>query len=370
MIHRDLKPDNIFLITRDATPDFVKVVDFGLAKLTHTDGEGPGYTTDAGLVIGTPYYMSPEQCEGRAELDHRADVYALGVILFEMLTGRVPFTGDGYGEVMTKHISQPPPAARSVVPDLPRAVDAIPRRALSKNPADRFQSMAEFREALLEASASLSPHPAPAMERPRSAETLATPSTPTPPTLALGQNMAKAGGSHGLAPPRSRRGLVFLGVVAVLVVAAANTGVRRQANRLLAHTAAPKRPATVRVNFSSDPDGAIVSRSDGSVLGVTPLSTEIPYSDAPVDYHVHKDGYAPKVSSFVPNLPSPVFVLLEKIEPPEAAPSAPPAPEPSLADVLPPARLGVIRRGRHLTRSPRPIVPIDDGDDVLPPSTE
>ena len=353
VIHRDLKPDNIFLITRDTTPNFVKVLDFGLAKLTHSDGAGSGYTTDAGMVIGTPYYMCPEQCEGSAELDHRADVYALGVILFEMLTGRVPFTGEGYGEVITKHISQPPPDARSLVPDLPEAVDAIPRRALSKNPADRFQSMAEFREALLDAATSLSPQPPLATERDRAAQTSA------------------GGKRNGLVLPMSRAGLFFLGVAALAVVVVANSGVRRQATRLLPHAAAPKRPATVRVNFSSDPDGAIVSRSDGSVLGVTPLSTEIPYSDTPVDFRVLKDGYAPKVSSLVPNLPAPVFVLLERIERPDVARSAPQAAEPSLTDVLPPARVRVVQRSRHHHLPARPREPIiDDGDDVMPPSTE
>ena len=231
--------------------------------------------------------------------------------------------------------------------------------------------MAELRAALVEAATSLSSPPAPAMKRARSAETLAAPSTPTSPTLSLRQETAAAGrGKDLVAPPRSRRGLLFLGVAALVVVAAGNTGVRRQASRLLARAGAPQRPATVRVNFSSDPDGAIVSRSDGSVLGVTPLSTEIPYSDRPVDYRVHKEGYASKVSSFVPNLPSPVFVLLEKIEQRQAAPSAPPAAAPSLADILSPAHLGGLRRGRHHSRAARPSVPMDDGDDVMPPSTE
>ena len=120
VIHRDLKPDNVFLITRDTTLDFVKVLDFGLAKLTLAGGATPTHNTGPGIVMGTPYYMSPEQCEGNRPVDHRADIYALGVILFEMLTGCVPFGGDGYGEVLIKHVTVRPPAARSLVPDLAR----------------------------------------------------------------------------------------------------------------------------------------------------------------------------------------------------------------------------------------------------------
>src|SRR5450432_3208687 len=99
VIHRDLKPENIFLIVRDDTSDFVKVLDFGLAKLTHPD-DPLRHDTGPGSVMGTPFYMAPEQCEGKADLDHRTGVYALGVIIFEMLTGMVPFGGRGYGEIL------------------------------------------------------------------------------------------------------------------------------------------------------------------------------------------------------------------------------------------------------------------------------
>ena len=149
VVHRDLKPENIFLIVRDETPDFVKVLDFGLAKLTHPD-EPLRRDTGAGAVMGTPFYMAPEQCEGKADLDHRTDVYALGVILFEMLTGMVPFGGHGYGEVLIKQITVQPPAARSVRPELSPALDLILFRALAKDPGTRFQTMSEFREALLD----------------------------------------------------------------------------------------------------------------------------------------------------------------------------------------------------------------------------
>ncbi len=394
VIHRDLKPDNIFLITRDGNPDFVKVLDFGLAKLTHTSGALPAYTTDAGMVMGTPYYMSPEQCEGRAELDHRSDVYSLGVILFEMLTGHVPFAGEGYGEVMTKHISLPPPAARGFVPDLPVAIEAILSRALAKDPRARFQTMTEFREVLLSTESALWGPPAAVMEshleadlaRDRSGPLGAATSAPPPSASAsyLHQHVGEVGEVIDPRPRRSHRGLLSLGGVAVLALfAVANGGVRGQATRLLARTTAPQRPTTdrpttVRVNFSSDPAGATVSRIDGSVLGVTPLSAELPYSDKPVDYRLDKAGYTSKVSSFVPNLPSPVFVLLERIEPPAPAP-AEPSVAPTRAPVvaarpLPgvdsPARRRALREGRHRLSAERVRDLVDDGDDVMPPSTQ
>src|SRR5262245_37706595 len=102
IVHRDLKPDNIMLSQRRDGRDFVKVLDFGIAKLT---GDQPGSRrTRTGIVMGTPAYMSPEQCEGRGNVDHRTDIYALGIVLYEMITGRVPFQGDGYGEILVQHL--------------------------------------------------------------------------------------------------------------------------------------------------------------------------------------------------------------------------------------------------------------------------
>jgi serine/threonine protein kinase len=150
-IHRDVKPDNVFLVQRGhdpTSPPFVKVLDFGLAKLLHADASAPP-DARAGVVMGTPYYMSPEQCRAGGQIDQRADVYALGVVLFEMLTGKLPFGGDASGEVLLKQVSMRPPSARSIVPDLPEELDAILLRALAKNPDHRFSTMAAFREALL-----------------------------------------------------------------------------------------------------------------------------------------------------------------------------------------------------------------------------
>jgi serine/threonine-protein kinase len=148
VIHRDLKPENVFLVKRGRDPDFAKVLDFGLAKLLHDD-RTTSRDARAGVVMGTPYYMAPEQCEGTRELDGRADVYALGVVLFEMLTGKLPFGGDSDREVLKKQLTFAPPAPRSLVPAVPAALDAVVRRALAKAPADRFPSMAALGEALL-----------------------------------------------------------------------------------------------------------------------------------------------------------------------------------------------------------------------------
>jgi serine/threonine protein kinase len=146
IVHRDLKPDNIILIQRGRERDFVKLLDFGIAKLTGTDGLS-SHKTRTGLVLGTPAYMSPEQCEGRATVDHRTDIYALGVVLYEMLVGRVPFIGEGYGEILVQHLTQapvPPSQYRMMSPH----VEQVVLKALEKRAEMRFPTMDEFVRAM------------------------------------------------------------------------------------------------------------------------------------------------------------------------------------------------------------------------------
>ena len=146
IVHRDLKPDNIMLMQRGRDADFVKLLDFGIAKLTSSaDGSS---RTRTGIVMGTPAYMSPEQCEGKNEkVDARTDVYALGVVLYEMLTGRVPFIGEGYGEILVQHLTQVP-VPPSQYRMLPPHVEIVVMKALEKRPDLRFPNMDEFMRAL------------------------------------------------------------------------------------------------------------------------------------------------------------------------------------------------------------------------------
>ncbi len=149
VIHRDLKPDNVFLTQRGRELDFVKVLDFGIAKLSGGPGGGGDLArTRPGTVMGTPAYMSPEQCEGKRGLDARADVYALGVLLYEMITGRVPFTGEGYGEVIMQHMTEPPVPPRALRGDIPAAIEAVVMKALEKRRDRRFGSMERMVAAL------------------------------------------------------------------------------------------------------------------------------------------------------------------------------------------------------------------------------
>ena len=145
IVHRDLKPDNIILIQRGREHDFVKLLDFGIAKLT-SDSRG-SHRTRTGLVLGTPAYMSPEQCEGRANVDHRTDIYALGICLYEMLVGRVPFVGEGYGEILVQHLTQKPIEPSRYRMMSPH-VEAVVLKALEKRPEMRYPTMDEFIRAL------------------------------------------------------------------------------------------------------------------------------------------------------------------------------------------------------------------------------
>ena len=149
IVHRDLKPSNILLVTHEGDPEFVKVVDFGLAKLMPWSGKESQHLTKTGEVFGSPIYMSPEQCMGK-QLDPRSDIYSLGVTLFEALTGKPPFRGQNSIQTASKHMSELPPTFGAVRPDLtlPPGLEAVVFRSLEKDPAKRYTTMAEMKEAM------------------------------------------------------------------------------------------------------------------------------------------------------------------------------------------------------------------------------
>ncbi len=164
VVHRDLKPSNIMLVVRERGPEFVKVLDFGIAKLD--GGEG----TAAGVVLGTPQYMSPEQLTGKP-IDGRSDIYALGVLLYEMLAGRPPFVADAAVAYVHKHLNEHPPPIAQVAPGLrvPPALEACIMRALAKGPHQRPQTAEGFADELwqaLMATVDSSHVPAPSVRRP------------------------------------------------------------------------------------------------------------------------------------------------------------------------------------------------------------
>ena len=159
IVHRDLKPDNIFVINTEDRPNFVKIVDFGIAKKLST--RQPGQVTPAamsgtmvGTVMGTPLYMSPEQAIGQVEqIDHRTDIHAVGVVFYEMLCGRTPFQGLGYAAILGSILEGNYPPPRLLRPDLPAHMEAAIMRALDRDIGKRFPSAAAMREAIVRAGA-------------------------------------------------------------------------------------------------------------------------------------------------------------------------------------------------------------------------
>ena len=188
IVHRDLKPDNLFLIPDEeaASGERVKVLDFGIAKLS-SEVAGAMSMTRTGSVMGTPHYMSPEQCQGAGKVDARADIYSLGCILFEMACGRTPFQGEGVGEVLGKQQFVEPPRAKSMNPALPDELDELIGKMLAKAPASRPQTMEAVVDALrsIGGSPSLSRMAAQPAVAPTVPPTIGPGVAPTvPPTLA------------------------------------------------------------------------------------------------------------------------------------------------------------------------------------------
>jgi serine/threonine protein kinase len=267
IVHRDLKPENVFLTEKDGRRDFVKIFDFGVAKLDRPDGR----STVQGAVLGTPEYMAPEQAAGGA-VDGRADLYALGCIAYEMLTRRQAFGGGTQPEILVRQITVTPPRLRTLVPEIPAALDAAIMRALEKDPARRPQSARAFAESVARALGR-------ELESPMAFRTLTRPTpaggarTLSSPTLTLRLSRQ----------PRSARWRwLALGVVAVAMVftGAVVAAKRRAAAPVAAAPVVVRTTSLVTVQLQSIPSGAEILDERAARLGVTPTELVLPAGGA------------------------------------------------------------------------------------------
>jgi serine/threonine protein kinase len=149
IVHRDLKPENVFITKVGDRNNFVKLLDFGISKIMGQSAATE--LTKTGTVLGTCHYMAPEQAKGAKDLDHRVDIYAVGVILYKALTGTVPFEGDSYNEIMYKILTESFSTPRSINPAIPSPVEQVVLKAMARDPAARYQSASEMRSALEQA---------------------------------------------------------------------------------------------------------------------------------------------------------------------------------------------------------------------------
>jgi serine/threonine-protein kinase len=264
IVHRDLKPENVFLAERDGRRDFVKIFDFGVAKLDRPDGRA----TVQGAVLGTPEYMAPEQASGGA-VDGRADLYSLGCIAYEMLTRRQIFGGGTQPEILVRQMTVTPPPLRTHAPDVPAELEAVIMRALEKDPARRPQTALELAESLARAIGRELESKAAFRGTARFTPAGGARTLSSPVTLSL----------HAARPARAR----WLGVGLVLVAATLLTGaVVAAKRRSAAPVAARVTPVAVRttslvtVLLQSIPDGAQVLDEHAALIGVTPTEVVVP----------------------------------------------------------------------------------------------
>jgi eukaryotic-like serine/threonine-protein kinase len=359
IIHRDMKPENVYLVGREGSTDFVKVLDFGIAKITGLEESAGARLTRTGMIFGTPEYMSPEQAQG-THPDHRVDIYAVGVIMYEMLTGQVPFKADTFMGVLTKHMFETPVPPSQARPDLGISpeLDAIVLKALSKDRNLRFQTMAEFGNVI--ASVSGGPPISFGLQSGAVAGLMASGESgkfvggtvplgqplpvyaPTEVSPQLGRVATAAEGptelgagplSTPMAVPKSRTGLWVALVVALLVLGAGGFFAFRvffrstptgapgpsgptpagpvaagsgpvatgpAANVVPPPATQPAAPSTVEVALKSRPDGADVLRG-AEKLGTTPARLSLARGPAELTLTLRKPGHEDKTVKLTPD---------------------------------------------------------------------
>jgi serine/threonine protein kinase len=321
IVHRDLKPDNIFLLLEDNAKPFVKVLDFGIAKLAHSE-EGVNITK-TGSVFGTPAYMSPEQCEGTKAVDHRSDIYAMGIILCEMICGRTPFAepGEGTGVIMAKHIMTPaPPPSRLVSGrSLSAAIDAMVLRALSKDPGQRQQRAMALYEDLVAATKELSEAPLSSAKPVHMPATTAQPST-RPGDYYAGANTkppVKRGPSSALMVGAALSVVFGVGIAYVSFGDSTPTNIPATPTPAPSTTPVPildetpAKPKTIHLSVNASEKASVML--ENVFLGETPLEVDIPYSEKEALLKIQREGFESKELPFTPRADLATVVELKSL---------------------------------------------------------
>ena len=307
VVHRDIKPDNLMLITDAVAPggERVKLLDFGIAKLSGTEDK-TNVKTATQAVMGTPSYMSPEQCAGAGGVNAKTDVYALGCVLFELLAGRPPFVAEGAGQLIGMHLFQTPPALRSLVPQVPESVADLVHRLLTREKVQR-PTMDEAADALARLLPRL-PGGAPVLRsRPVGATdpNAGQVTVVSAPNSTIGKSM---GQKAGQAPRRSLLigaagaallgGLLWLGwkqktqgAPPMPTVSAPSSAAGQVTPPVIPPAATPEKPGSITWKLDSDPSGATIFDEAGRPLGLTPLLRSVPVGAGESTLRLHRDGY-------------------------------------------------------------------------------
>jgi eukaryotic-like serine/threonine-protein kinase len=256
IIHRDLKPDNVFLISDPDLGERAKVLDFGVAKLV--DAANQTQYTQTGALMGTPLYMAPEQARAASAIDERADLYSLGCILYELLTGKPPFRGEGAGEIITMHMFEAPEPPSAHALGIAPALEQVVMRLLEKAPDDRFATAAETSDALDAAIAG-------------------SPALGTAPAPQTASNLAVA--AHTLAPasvtaasPRARSSIAIITAAIMLVIGALAVVVVVATGKEAASPASPAPITPARVHDVAVPGPPPVEKVAPVVEPVVPIT--------------------------------------------------------------------------------------------------
>jgi hypothetical protein len=344
MVHRDLKPSNLFLARRRDGSFIVKVLDFGISKAAQ-DAHGPSASmTSTHAVMGSPLYMSPEQVRSSKDVDARADIWSLGVILHELLCGRTPFHGETMTAVLAMIAADPPPPLRTVRPDLSPAIEALVLRCLNKDRTQRFQNVAELAYAL-------APFVGPEAHGPveRISKVLGRPAMASSQNLAQSSPAVSGGvqtaGAWGHTQPgeaKSKKPLVYLGVGAVLIAGAAagallfrpaadETAASASAASLETAAAAPAVPTTtVPATAAPLPPEPVVTPAAPIVEpSAAPLPEAAP---APVARTQRNTRTSRNTRSSSPATPTAVVVAPTREAPPSSPPPAAPKSNKGLFD--------------------------------------